>query len=212
MNIVTPLANRKTLAGKISFYRDANARMTSATPSPDTGNGIDLRTTRLHLCPFTQADTAAVAALFADTEVSRYLSIGTLSAVGAQRFATEFVRQSGDELREAGYATLAVRRQEDDRFLGYCGLRPLPDRISAAEVVFALAPPHWRQGYAREAVKAVLAWAGTIAGLREVLAMARPEHIRSRHVMAAAGMHHVGETTRYYGETLSLYRLELKKR
>lgn len=181
---------------------------TSPTPQP-AASQIALHTPRLLLRPFADTDTTSVATLFADERVTRFLAIGRLSEAGARRFAAEFVRQSGDELREAGYATLAVRRREDDRFLGYCGLRPLPDRISAAELVFALAPPHWHRGYAREAVGAVLHWAGTIAGLREVLSLVRPEHGRSRAVMAAAGMRHAGQTTRYYGESLSLYRLRL---
>mgnify|MGYP003671294604 CR=1 FL=1 len=171
--------------------------------------GPPLRTVRLHLTNFQETDVDAMAAMFADTEVRRHLAVGDFSAAGARRFAGEFVRQSRDELREAGYAALAVRAIDSDTALGYCGLRPLPDRISAAELVYALARPHWHQGLTREAVAAVLDWAHTLPGLREIVAMTRPDHTRSRAVMVASGMQYDGVSERYYGETLALYRLRL---
>lgn len=168
-----------------------------------------LHTSRLRLNPIAADDSGAIASLFADPAVRRYLAIGDLADDAARQFAAEFMRQCADELRETGYAPLAVRRRADDEFVGYCGLRALPDRISAAELVFALARAHWRRGYAREAVTAVLDWGRTIPGLSEVLAMARPDNNRSRAVMQACGMAFAGESSRYYGETLALYRLTL---
>lgn len=169
----------------------------------------DLRTARLRLSVFTADDVDALTGLLGDADVRRYLSVGDLTRDDARRFATEFVRQTADEMREAGYAALAVRRGDGGQALGYCGLRPLPDRITAAELVYALSPPYWHQGLTREAVAAVLEWAESLQGLKEVLSMTRPEHRRSRAVMAACGLTYAGETSRYYGETLALYRLRL---
>ena len=89
--------------------------------------------------------------------------------------------------------------------VGYCGLRHLPDRISAMEVVHALRQDRWGQGLATEAARAVLDWGFETLPVREIKAFTRPPHAASRRVREKAGMEIQGETDRYYGEMLAVY-------
>ena len=185
---------------------------------------VKLATPRLRLRPFKAADPGDLTALtdlFADEAVQKYLAVGPMGPKGAKNFAKTFIRASADEWREGGLGVLAVVPLEavpfeavaDDRassipapaVIGYCGLRHLPDRISAVELVYALAQRHWGQGLATEAAGAVINWGLANFDMVEILAFTRPEHVASRRVMEKVEMAFQGETDRYYGKTLAVY-------
>ncbi|MDP6872569.1 MAG: GNAT family N-acetyltransferase [Alphaproteobacteria bacterium] len=177
---------------------------------------IELTTPRLRLRPLVAGDQAVMTALFADDAVRRHLALGSLSDQGAANFAASFIASSHDEWRDGGCGALAVVLDENSRrgdltapspAIGYCGLRLLPDRISAVELLYALLPAHWGQGLATEAAGAVLRWGFENLAVREIQAFTRSEHAASRRVMEKLGMDYLGETDRYYGETLAVYSL-----
>ena len=163
-----------------------------------------------------------MAALFADGAVRKHLSLGSLDAKGALNFAASFIAASRDEWRDGGCGALAVvprgpGGKSDGKFsgqsdrpsqqpaIGYCGLRLLPDRITAVELLYALAPTHWGRGLATEAAGASLDWGFANLAVREIQAFTRAEHAASRRVLEKLGLRHLGETDRYYGETLVVY-------
>ena len=172
---------------------------------------VGILTSRLLLRRFTQTALPALAHLFSDTAVQEYLAVGLMGPKGARAFAETFIRASDDEWREGGCGVMAmVPRGGGDgagnaTLVGYCGLRHLPDRISAMEVVYALRQDRWGQGLATEAARAVLDWAFETLPVREIKAFTRPPHAASRRVMEKAGMEFQGETDRYYGEMLAVY-------
>ncbi len=98
---------------------------------------VEILTSRLLLRRFAQTDLPALAHLFADTAVQEYLAVGLMGPKGARAFAETFIRASDDEWREGGCGVMAmVPRGGGDgagnaTLVGYCGLRHLPDRISA---------------------------------------------------------------------------------
>lgn len=161
-------------------------------------------------------DQAVMTALFADDAVRRYLALGRLGQKGAANFAASFIAGSQDEWRDGGCGALAIALRETDGgdgragenlVIGYCGLRLLPDRISAVELLYALLPVHWGRGLATEAATAVLHWGFANLAVHEIQAFTRSEHLASRRVMEKLGMGYLGETDRYYGETLAAYGL-----
>jgi len=176
---------------------------------------IELLTARLLLRPFNDGDQPALAALFADAAVRRHLAMGPMGAHGAANLATSFIRGSHAEWREGGCGALAIVPRRDiqvlagdaHRVIGYCGLRLLPDRISAVELLYGLGQTHWARGLATEAASALITWGFANLPVREILAFTRPEHVASRRVMEKLGLAHRGETDRYYGETLAAYSL-----
>ncbi|MBT7757802.1 MAG: GNAT family N-acetyltransferase [Rhodospirillaceae bacterium] len=179
---------------------------------------FELTTCRLLLRPFDDGDQAAMADLFADEAVRRQLAMAPMGTADAADFAARFIRASRDEWQDGGCGVLAIvarrgaadmrlRDGDEDRAIGYCGLRLLPDRISAVELSYALAQIHWGRGLAVEAARAVLDWGFANLPVREILAITRPEHAASRRVMEKLGLVHRGETDRYYGETLAAYGL-----
>ncbi|MBT4170140.1 MAG: GNAT family N-acetyltransferase, partial [Rhodospirillaceae bacterium] len=52
---------------------------------------------------------------------------------------------------------------------------------------------------------AILDWGFANLAVREIQAFTRAEHAASRRVLEKLGLRHLGETDRYYGETLVVY-------
>jgi RimJ/RimL family protein N-acetyltransferase len=103
---------------------------------------------------------------------------------------------------ELGYAMWAVERKPTGEFIGQCGIRPAaimdPGAGSEIDLGYHFSPAWWGQGYATEAVIAVLAHALGTIGLARVMAVAEPENVGSWRVMEKAGMRHEGSAS-YYG-------------
>lgn len=147
----------------------------------------DLRTPRLRLRPFTEADGSVHLALYQDPEVTRQLGggpfVGDQIAVRSRRAVEKFARH----WREKGYGVFAVEDLQTGRFLGQCGLNTI-DELGEIEILYALDRAAWGQGLATEAARSALAYGFDEVGLSRIVAVTRPEHTRSRRVLEKLGM------------------------
>jgi RimJ/RimL family protein N-acetyltransferase len=113
-----------------------------------------IRTQRLILRRWEDADRAPFAAMNADPEVMRFFN-ATLTRAESDAWV-DMINQVIDT---AGYGLLALERTSDRAFLGFTGLwpfgpgHPLGDHI---EIGWRLARSAWGQGYATEAAAACL--------------------------------------------------------
>lgn len=97
------------------------------------------------------------------------------------------------------FGAYEIRRREDGRAVGGLGFHGPPDQDGAVTVGYGLVPAVQGRGYATEALRALLVFART-QGIAQVLGDTDHGNIASQRVMAAAGMHLVGEDERlkYY--------------
>ena len=91
------------------------------------------------------------------------------------------------------FGTYQVVRRTDDHVIGDVGFMGPPDATGAVHVGCAITEGERRQGYATEALTAVLEWARTQSGLTCVLADTTRANIASQRLLERAGMHKVGE-------------------
>ena len=147
----------------------------------------DLRTARLRLRPFTETDGPVHLALYQDPEVTRQLGggpfVGDQIAARSRRAVEKFVRHWA----EKGYGVFAVEDLRTGRFLGQCGLNTI-DELGEIEILYALERAAWGQGLATEAARTALAYGFDEVGLSRIVAVTRPEHTPSRHVLEKLGM------------------------
>jgi ribosomal-protein-alanine N-acetyltransferase len=90
-----------------------------------------------------------------------------------------------------GFGLYLVERLPDRVPMGMCGLirrETLPE----VDVGFAFFPEHWGQGYAREAVLAVLDYGQRVFGLRRVIAVTSPGNERSIKLLEGIGFRFEG--------------------
>lgn len=161
----------------------------------------------LVLRPLDGRDLTPIARLFGLPEVRRHLAVEIEGGAAATRFADEFIERSRDEFRLSGSGAMAIVLRRRVGTVGYCGLRPLPDRLQARELMYAVHPACWGRGVATEAGRAVLDWGFATLPLDEVLGMSRPENTASRRVLEKLSMAYDGLSDRYYDPPLALYRL-----
>lgn len=118
-----------------------------------------LETDRLLLRPYRRDDFTAYAALFADSNVTRF--IGGIPFSREQSW-TRFLRQVG-MWHYFGFGFLALQEKETGRFIGEAGFHDLhrvivPSLEGTMETGWALSPDAHGNGFATEAVSAVLRW------------------------------------------------------
>lgn len=146
---------------------------------------VDLRTERLLLRHWREADRAPFAEMCADPAVMRFFP-STLT----REQSDGFVDRIRTHFAEHGYGLWVV--QVGGAFAGFTGLQwSAVSGARALEVGWRLAAPFWGHGYATEAARAAID-----VGLRqvpEVVSFTSVVNVRSERVMQRVGMRRVRE-------------------
>ncbi|HEU0090035.1 MAG TPA: GNAT family N-acetyltransferase [Pseudonocardiaceae bacterium] len=90
--------------------------------------------------------------------------------------------------------------------IGGITLLPMPVPEADVEIGYRLAPEYWGHGYATEAARALANWAFQHS-LVEVFALVTPNNTRAAATARRIGMEWVGESDKYHGAHLEVYRL-----
>jgi RimJ/RimL family protein N-acetyltransferase len=145
-----------------------------------------LRTARLRLRPWRDADREPFAALNADPEVTAFLP-GPLDRAASDAI----VERICAHFDARGFGLWAVEAPGAADFVGFVGLQvPAFEAFftPCVEVGWRLARAHWGRGYATEAARAAVAHGFGALGLREIVSFTVPANRRSRAVMERLGM------------------------
>ena len=152
-----------------------------------------LKTERLTLRQWKDSDRPPFAALCADAEVMKFLSILD------RKTADGRIDKWSKLIAERGWGFWAIELTSDQQFLGFAGLQvPAANHpfMPCVEIGWRLARPHWGHGYATEAAKQVLRIAFGSLKLPELIATTAVGNLRSSKVMERIGM--VGPETVFW--------------
>jgi RimJ/RimL family protein N-acetyltransferase len=143
-----------------------------------------IRTERLILRRWTDADRATFAALNADPVVMEHFP-----ATMSREASDSFVERIERHWDEHGWGLWAVEVPGVAPFVGYVGLWPA-DYVAdgMVEVGWRLARAHWGHGYATEAAREALRVGFEEVGLDEIVSFTVPQNVRSRRVMERIGL------------------------
>jgi RimJ/RimL family protein N-acetyltransferase len=145
-----------------------------------------IRTDRLVMRRWRDADREPYAAVNADPEVMRYFPAPLNRAesdASVDRIEALFERQ--------GFGLWALEVAATAEFIGFTGLNPMPVGVPGAgdmEVGWRLARHAWHQGYATEAATAAVGVAFGGAGLEHIWSMTAVTNRPSQAVMLRLGM------------------------
>lgn len=145
-----------------------------------------LRTERLLLREWVDADREPFAALNADPEVMRFMS-RMLDRTESDAFVDRIL----GHWEADGHGLWAVERLDDGSFIGFVGLTPpsFEARFTpAVEIGWRLARPAWGHGFATEAARAALRFGFEELRLDQIVSFTTPANVRSRAVMERLGM------------------------
>lgn len=104
--------------------------------------------------------------------------------------AVQLARMQEAPHRRAWMARL-ITRPSDSSLIGHCGFHGPPETIGRAEIGYTVFTQYRGQGYAKEAVSALVRWAFQ-HGEKEVYATVSPENAASLAVVKATGFRQVG--------------------
>ncbi|MCA0174968.1 MAG: GNAT family N-acetyltransferase [Proteobacteria bacterium] len=143
---------------------------------------VRLHTPRLRLRPMHPDDAPALFAMHADAQFMRYWSGPPWTDL---RQAQAQIEADAPALAAGIHLRLAIEAEAG--FVGTCSLFHLHRASRRAELGYGIARPHWRRGYMREAVGALLAFAFGPLALNRVEADADPRNLASCRALEQLG-------------------------
>ncbi|HJQ57224.1 MAG TPA: GNAT family N-acetyltransferase [Vineibacter sp.] len=147
-----------------------------------------ITTDRLILRPLVEADAPSYAAMRHHPEVAKWLPAVAGDAVeNAGRSIAYFAQcWAGD-----GHGPWGLFRKDgvaEGKLIGHGGLRVIPEFDGQTEVLYALHPDAWGQGYASELGRAALRFGFERRALASIFAITKPDNQASQAVMQRLGM------------------------
>ncbi len=168
---------------------------------------LNIQTERLVLRPFERSDVSAFHGYMSDGDAMRYTSMLPISREQAQEIIDRIVE--GQQETAALPTSFAIAQQSGGHLIGNCRLGRDRDGTGEADIAYFLDARFWGQGYATEAVRALIAYGFQRLGLRRVFGLCVPENMASRRVMEKAGMQ-AEEALTFYAEQGHFYRGEFR--
>ncbi|GAB3219093.1 GNAT family N-acetyltransferase [Glycomyces halotolerans] len=156
---------------------------------------VRLKTERLLLRPFTEADLEPFAEINADPEVMRFIGDGRLRTLEQTRTGLEKTIKHWDE---TGWGTFAVCLADTGELIGFAALAVpefLPEILPAVEVGWRLKRSRWGAGYAPEAAREAIRFAFEEMGLDRLVSCIHSDNAASVRVAEKLGMTLERETT-----------------
>ena len=150
-----------------------------------------LETARLRLRPFTEADLDAIHALHSNPRVLRYWDSPPWKDRGR---AQRFIARCKEIEQEGSGARLAIERQADGRFIGWCGVVEWNPDHRSAMLGYCLEESAWGHGFATEAASALLQWAFDVMDLNRVQSETDTRNAASARVLEKLGFVREGMT------------------
>ena len=153
----------------------------------DPGAATDeLMTGRLLLRPLRESDLDALAAIYADPRVTRFLDGPRTREDTSTRLGWMIAGH-----REQGFGLWATTLRADGTLVGRCGI--LVQDVEGArehEIAYLLGSEWWGNGYATEAAAAIRDHARSQLGFDRLISLIDPENTASQAVALRIGMHH----------------------
>ncbi len=136
------------------------------------------QTPRLLLRPFEPSDAAGFLALNADPEVLKHTGDQPFRDLAhARAFILAY-----DHYKRHGFGRWSVLAKDDDRYMGFCGLRR-SESSGDVDLGFRLMRAFWGRGYATEAANKALELGFEAFGLKRIIARAVPDNKASLRVL-----------------------------
>jgi RimJ/RimL family protein N-acetyltransferase len=164
----------------------------------------EVMTERLLMRGWRDSDIGPWAEVVADDELMRSLGLeGSRSLGDAWR---DMAALAGHWALK-GFGHWALELRATGTLVGRAGLYHPPD-WPGLEIGWTVARPHWGNGYAGEAARAAMDWAGTELGAGHLISLIADDNRRSQRVAEKLGMEQEGRA-QVRGHDLRVYGIDL---
>ena len=146
-----------------------------------------ITTKRLELRPIEFRDLDMIHALHSLPETDEFNTLGIPDNIETTRSIIEPWIADNKSIEVRNY-TMAIELKSEMEFIGLFGLKLDHQKYNRAEVWYKVHPDYWNQGYATEALKAVLQFGFDTLGVHRIEAGCAVDNIGSVKVLEKAGM------------------------
>jgi ribosomal-protein-alanine N-acetyltransferase len=171
-----------------------------------------LRTSRLLVRDWSVTDADAALKLYGHDAVMSWLSephrkkgVTDITDTDAMHVVLENWAVEQHEM-SPGTGRWALVLADDGTLIGGISLLPMPVPEADVEIECHLTPEYWGHGYITEAIQALAHWAFAHS-LVELFALVPPDNARAAATARRVGMEWVGESEKYHGRHLHVFRL-----
>ena len=142
---------------------------------------MQITTERLILREFVPSDWQAVLAYQSDARYLCYYAWTERTPAAVQAFIQMFLDHQKAQPRTK--FQLAIVLKSSQQLIGNCGIRQNTADDHQAEIGYEIAPNHWGNGYATEAVRAIVAFGFTQLRLHRIWAECIADNLGSARVL-----------------------------
>lgn len=153
-------------------------------PTPGHTPGLLLSTSRLLLRPLSVPDASALFGIYSDAEVMRYWSTPPWTS---ETQALAFLERDAQGAAAGQHLRLGIERQADGALIGQCTVFGIVPSCRRAEIGYSLARTAWGQGYAHEALRALVGYGFEALNLNRIEADIDPRNERSSRTLLRLG-------------------------
>jgi RimJ/RimL family protein N-acetyltransferase len=147
-------------------------------------SNLIIETERLLLRPFTLDDIVPSYEMNLDAEVSKYTGDG--GVVSKKEIEKRIIENVFGDYKKHGYGRLAVVLKEENKFIGFAGLKYLED-MDEVDLGYRLMKQYWEKGIATEASIACVNFGFKNLKLNKIIAMVLPDNTGSVRVLEKLG-------------------------
>jgi RimJ/RimL family protein N-acetyltransferase len=145
-----------------------------------SNSDLFIETKRLLIRPFKMEDIAPSYIMNLDADVSRYTGDG--GVVSKKEMERRIIENVFGDYEKYGFGRLAVELKGENNFIGFTGLKYLPD-MDEVDLGYRFMKEYWGQGIATESAKACVQLGFNKLGLKKIIAMVLPENTGSIRVL-----------------------------
>ncbi len=151
---------------------------------------VVIRSDRLLLREFKEADWQAVHIYASDPEVVRFMEWGPNDEDDTKAFISRSIASQKERPRRK--YTLAITLKGESKLIGGCDVCVVSSEHKKGWLGYCLNRDFWHKGYATETVQALLEFGFKQLALHRIFAEVDPDNIASRNVLEKTGMLYEG--------------------
>ena len=152
-----------------------------------------LSTQRLCLDEVADSDAGDLFDLFCEEAVVAFYDLPRFTQ---RSQAEKLIRLFRSRFEDSLGIRWAIRRRDDSRLIGTCGFNSWSQPMRSTVIGYDLHPDFWGNGYAREAVEAIIEWAfaGNLpcGAIHRIQADTVPGNVASEKLLRSLGFHEEG--------------------
>ena len=148
-----------------------------------------IETERLILRQINSLDVEDIFEIFSDAEVAKY---EWFTPMKSHEDAMKFISRYRDEFEDEEEITWGIVLKENNKLIGTCCLGDFAEGARRCEIGYDIMQAEWNNGYATEAIKAVVDFAFKTMNLNRIEAFITPGNDASVSVLKKVGFIHEG--------------------